>query len=345
MTAPLLQAAGLSKTFGGGFGGTAVRAVEDESLSLHRGETLALVGESGSGKSTLGRLLNGLIEADSGEILLDGRDIGALRGAERRALHQRVQMVFQDPMASLNPRHRILTILARPLVLHGLVSGAGQARDKAARLLQEVGIGPEALDRFPHEFSGGQRQRIGIARALSVQPDLLICDEPVSALDVSVQAQIVNLLQDLKARRNLAQLFIAHDLALVRRIADRVAVMYRGRIAEVGETRALFDNPAHPYTRALLAAVPRIGQPPGEALTVNAIPGLGNACTYAPRCPLAQPICGRQKPPLEEKRPGLSAACHFPVTGATAQAARASGAERARRIAAFAAAVQAQTAG
>lgn len=335
---PLMQAKGLSKTFGGGFGGTPTRAVLDESLTIHRGETLALVGESGSGKSTLGRLLNGLITADTGEILLDGRDVRSLRGAERRGLHQRVQMVFQDPMASLNPRHRIFTILARPLKLHGLVRTDAEARDRAATLLHEVGIGADALDRFPHEFSGGQRQRIGIARALSVEPDLLICDEPVSALDVSVQAQIVTLLQDLKLRRNLAQLFIAHDLALVQRIADRVAVMYRGRIVEVGQTRALFDSPAHPYTRALLQAVPQIGQTPREAEAVITQPGLGAACNYAPRCAQARAICGAQKPPLSEIAQGLSAACHFPFTDALAKPAQAEGAERARRIAAFAAA-------
>lgn len=261
---PLLEARGLVKTFGGGLGGTKVRAVDDVSLTVHHGETVALVGESGSGKSTTGRLINRLIEADAGEILLEGRDVRSFGAADRRELRQRVQMVFQDPMASLNPRHRIGVSMTRPLRLHGLAATSRAARDRAAELLEEVGIGPEALDRFPHEFSGGQRQRIGIARALSVEPDLLICDEPVSALDVSVQAQIINLLEGLKARRNLAQLFIAHDLALVRRIADVVAVMYRGRIVEMGPTEELFRAPAHAYTRALLSAVPRIGAALGK---------------------------------------------------------------------------------
>lgn len=261
---PLLEARGLVKTFGGGLGGAKVRAVDDVSLTVHHGETVALVGESGSGKSTTGRLINRLIEADAGEILLEGRDVRSFGAADRRKLRQRVQMVFQDPMASLNPRHRIGVSMTRPLRLHGLAATNRAARDRAAELLEEVGIGPEALDRFPHEFSGGQRQRIGIARALSVEPDLLICDEPVSALDVSVQAQIINLLEGLKARRNLAQLFIAHDLALVRRIADVVAVMYRGRIVEMGPTEELFRAPTHAYTRALLSAVPRIGAARGK---------------------------------------------------------------------------------
>lgn len=335
----LLAASGLVKTFSGGFSGPAVQAVDDVSLSVHRGETLALVGESGSGKSTLGRLLNRLIEADAGEILLEGQDVRAMSGADRRGLRQRVQMVFQDPMASLNPRHRILDTMTRPLKLHGLARSNQAARDMAATLLSEVGIGAEALDRYPHEFSGGQRQRIGIARALSVGPDVLICDEPVSALDVSVQAQIINLLEDLKRRRNLAQLFIAHDLALVRRIADRVAVMYRGRIVEIGATEAIFREPAHPYTRALLDAVPRIGGAPKPATSVGEMTVRGAACNYAPRCPKAAVTCGEKRPLLLEERPDLKVACHFPTSGNLLGNARASGNDRARRIAAFGAAL------
>lgn len=344
-TAPLLVARGLIKTFGGGLAGSAVKAVDDVSLSVCRGETVALVGESGSGKSTLGRLVNRLIEADSGDIQLDGVDVRNLRGADRRRLRQRVQMVFQDPMASLNPRHRIVDTLARPLRLHGLVRSQAEARDKAVDLLAEVGIGPEALDRFPHEFSGGQRQRIGIARALSVGPDLLICDEPVSALDVSVQAQIITLLEDLKTRRNLAQLFIAHDLALVRRIADRVAVMYRGRIVEIGETEAMFRDPVHPYTRTLLAAVPQIGHAPNPT-ELNAGHGViprGEGCNFAPRCPLVQPICGTVRPPVIDHRTGLRAACHFPASGAVGRGSNADGSERAKRIALFNAALANKT--
>lgn len=337
--APLLRATGLSKTFGGGLGQPGVRAVDDVSLTVQRGETVALVGESGSGKSTFGRLLNGLIVPDGGAIQLDGRDVRALRGADRRALRQRVQMVFQDPMASLNPRHRIVDILSRPLRLHGLAASARAARDDAARLLNEVGIPADALDRFPHEFSGGQRQRIGIARALSVAPELLICDEPVSALDVSVQAQIIRLLQSLKDRRDLAQLFIAHDLALVRKIADRVAVMYRGRIVEMGATEAVFRAPAHPYTRALLDAVPRIGQPPRATAPDPERKNVGTACNYAPRCPYAQAICGRDRPGLVPQPNGLSAACHFPVPGNVSEARHPGDLERARRIAGFASAL------
>lgn len=340
---PLLVAKGLAKTFGGRLSG--VKAVDDVSLTVNRGETVALVGESGSGKSTLGRLVNRLIEADTGEIFLDGENVRALRGNDRRQLYRRVQMVFQDPMASLNPRHRIIDTMARPLRLHGLVQSTDEARQKATALLAEVGISSEALDRFPHEFSGGQRQRIGIARALSVGPDLVICDEPVSALDVSVQAQIITLLEDLKVRRNLAQLFIAHDLALVRRIADRVAVMYRGRIVEIGETEAMFREPAHPYTRALLAAVPRIGHPPDpteSSLGQGAIPQV-DGCNYAPRCPLAAAVCGAARPPLDEKRPDLLAACHFPTSGPIGSKLSAGSAERARRIAAFGAALAAKT--
>lgn len=338
----LLVATGLVKTFGGGFSGPGVKAVDDVSLTVHQGETLALVGESGSGKSTLGRLLNRLIEADAGEILLEGQDVRAMGGVDCRALRQRVQMVFQDPMASLNPRHRILDTMTRPLKLHGLVASNQAARDMAAVLLSEVGIGPEALDRYPHEFSGGQRQRIGIARALSVGPDVLICDEPVSALDVSVQAQIINLLEDLKTRRHLAQLFIAHDLALVRRIADRVAVMYRGRIVEIGATEAMFREPAHPYTRALLDAVPRIGGAPKSAPTVIEMTVRGAACNYAARCPKAAVICGEKRPLLRAERPNLKVACHFPTSGNLLGNARESGAERARRIAAFGAALRAK---
>lgn len=334
---PLLKVNDLVKTFGGGLSGPGVKAVDDVSLIVRRGETVALVGESGSGKSTLGRLINRLIEADSGEILLDGEDARTMSGADRRQLRQRVQMVFQDPMASLNPRHRIIDTLARPLKLHGLVQTRDEARAKATTLLAEVGIGPEALDRFPHEFSGGQRQRIGIARALSVGPELLICDEPVSALDVSVQAQIITLLEDLKVHHNLAQLFIAHDLALVRRIADRVAVMYRGRVVEIGETETMFREPSHPYTLALLAAVPRIGHPPDPTepeAGQGTIPQ-GDGCNYAPRCPRAAAICGSARPPLEKKRPHLLAACHFPSSEPVCGHLDADGAERARRIAVF----------
>ncbi|PWR02090.1 peptide ABC transporter ATP-binding protein [Meridianimarinicoccus roseus] len=337
---PLLEARGLCKTFGGGLSGPAVRAVDDVTLIVRRGETVALVGESGSGKSTFGRLLNGLIVPDAGEVRFDD---GAARGrtqAARRALSRKVQMVFQDPMASLNPRHRIAETLSRPLFLHGLADSRAQARDRAAELLEEVGIAQDALDRFPHEFSGGQRQRIGIARALSVGPECLICDEPVSALDVSVQAQIVGLLETLKSRHGLAQLFIAHDLALVRKIADRVAVMYRGRIVEEGPAAALFAAPAHPYTRALLDAVPRIGCPARPLPIGTTAQGAETGCNFAPRCPRATGICCTQRPRLEGlTQPTHLAACHHPLSDPVAAPDGAEGQERVRRIAAFGAAL------
>ena len=334
--APLLAARGLEKSFRTGFGKPPLRAVQDVSIRIGHGETVALVGESGSGKSTLGRLLNRLIEADAGQIELEGQDVRQLRGAERRRLRQRVQMVFQDPMASLNPRHRIEQTMVRPQLLHGVAANRAEARVRAIDLLAEVGIGAEALGRFPHEFSGGQRQRIGIARALTVGPDLLICDEPVSALDVSVQAQIVNLLERLKTSRNLAQLFIAHDLALVRRISDRLLVIYRGRVVEEGPTEAVFSCPAHPYTRALLEAVPRIGhaaEPPEPAPDRTV---LGNGCNYCALCPVAEKICDTTSPPLTDTGSGAKVACHFPQLEPLALAANHGAQTRARRIAAFA---------
>ena len=339
MSAPLLRATGLTKRFGGGLGSPSVLAVDGAGIEVPAGSVVALVGESGSGKSTLGRLLNRLVEPDAGRIEFAGEDVGAMDPAALRRFRRRVQMVFQDPNASLNPRHSIATTLTRPLRLHGIAATAGEARERAAAALAEVGIGPDALDRFPHEFSGGQRQRIGIARAISVGPELLICDEPVSALDVSVQAQLVNLLERLKETRGLAQLFIAHDLALVRRIADRVAVMYRGRIVEEGPVRALFDAPAHPYTRALLDAVPRFGAPPEEATAPvrdGAAPG---GCRYAERCAVAQERCLNEPPALRSVREGQLAACHFPLAPGVPGPPSAGSARRAARIEAFAAAV------
>ena len=339
MTSPLLSATGLTKSFGGGLGTPPVLAVEDAAIEVSAGSVVALVGESGSGKSTLGRLLNRLIEPDAGRIEFAGEDVGSMDAATLRRLRRRVQMVFQDPNASLNPRHSIATTLTRPLRLHGIAATRSEARERAVEALAEVGIGPDALDRFPHEFSGGQRQRIGIARAISVGPDLLICDEPVSALDVSVQAQLVTLLERLKAARGLAQLFIAHDLALVRRIADRVAVMYRGRIVEDGPVAALFAAPAHPYTRALLDAVPRFGVPPEEA----AAPAQGEAgpkgCRYAERCPSARARCSTEVPALRAIRDGQRAACHFPLPAGGSAPPAADSARRAARIDAFAAAL------
>ncbi len=314
----LLEARGLTRVFSGGggmFGGTAseVRAVDGVSFQVEAGETLALVGESGSGKSTTARLALRLLEPTSGELYFRGesilgrRDLGAFR--------KQAQFVFQDPFSSLNPRHTVETILAEPFVLHKLAPKS-EIPERVRALLERVGLRPEHARRYPHQFSGGQRQRIGIARALAVEPELIVADEPVSALDVSVQAQVLNLLQDLKAERGLAMLFIAHDLAVVRMVSQRIAVMYRGRLVEVGPAEAVCETPLHPYTRALLAAAPRPdpgsrrGQEP-ETPPAGPVPVTG--CLYANRCPLATAVCKNEIPPLVEKAPGHQVACHHAV--------------------------------
>jgi oligopeptide/dipeptide ABC transporter ATP-binding protein len=314
MTVPLLAAEGLRKSFALS-GGKRLLAVDAVDLRLDRGRTLAVVGESGCGKSTLGRLLLRLQDADGGRILLDGADLRAMRGSALRTLRRRMQVVFQDPFASLDPRQRIRDVLTRPMRLHGLADGPAAAR-RAAALMERVGLSPAQLDRLPHEFSGGQRQRIAIARALSVQSELLICDEPVSALDVSVQAQVVNLLQDLQRDDGIALLFISHDLAVVRQLAHEVIVMYAGRVVESGPAALLFDRPAHPYTRALLAAAPRpelghrihapvAGEPPDPT-------ALPPGCRFAGRCPMARDACREgPHPPLRPVSPGQASACLF----------------------------------
>ena len=309
----LLSARGLVKHFTSG-GGAPVRAVDGVDLDLHQGETLALVGESGSGKSTTGRLLLRLIEPTAGTVMLDGEDVLALRPRALRAARRRMQIVFQDPYGSLNPRMTIGAMLAEPLRLHGLARGPAVAA-RVESLLLQVGLRPDHARRYPHEFSGGQRQRIGIARALAVEPQLIVCDEPVSALDVSIQAQIVNLLQALQRRHGLAYLFIAHDLAVVRHIADRVAVMYLGRIVETAPVAALFARPRHPYTRALLSAVPvpnpsvrpvrtvLAGEPPSPI----AVP---SGCRFHPRCAAAEAQCRVDDPALIPDSDGHGTACH-----------------------------------
>jgi oligopeptide/dipeptide ABC transporter ATP-binding protein len=317
MTDSLLVAENLTKHFPvrRGFLGRqtgVVHAVDGVSIVLGRGETLALVGESGCGKSTTGRLLLRLVEPTAGRIRFEGEDVLALGPAALRALRGRMQIVFQDPFASLNPRMTVGEILAEPLKLHRIPGG----RARVAELLATVGLRPEHAGRYPHEFSGGQRQRIGIARALAVEPALIVCDEPVSALDVSIQAQVINLLQDLQRRFGLAYLFIAHDLAVVKHIATRVAVMYLGQIVETAPSAALFALPRHPYTRALLTAIPVPA--PGLARTRQILQGdvpsplaPPPGCRFHTRCPYAQERCRREAPPLADDGEGHATACHF----------------------------------
>jgi oligopeptide transport system ATP-binding protein len=321
MTDVLLEVRSLVKHFtvgGGLFGGQPglVRAVDGVSFSIRRGETLGLVGESGCGKTTTGRCILQLERPTSGQVLFEGRDLTTLDGGALRAVRRRIQVIFQDPYSSLNPRMTVGEIIAEPLAVHGIVTTAAGRRDRVRDLLDRVGLLPQHGTRYPHQMSGGQRQRVGIARALAMEPTLIICDEPVSALDVSIQAQIINLLEDLQAEFGLTYLFIAHDLAVVRHISDRVAVMYLGKVVEMADRKTLYDEPLHPYTRALLSAVP-IPDPELEARRQHIVLGgevpsplnPPSGCVFHPRCPIAEERCAATVPELREVRPGHWAAC------------------------------------
>jgi oligopeptide/dipeptide ABC transporter ATP-binding protein len=290
-----------------------VRAVSDVSFSIKRGEVIGLVGESGSGKTTVGRTLLKLVEPTGGKIEFAGHDITKLSTAEMRPFRKRMQIVFQDPYASLNPREKIRTVLGHALAVHN-IGTPSEREDRIIKLLEQVGLSRDYMDRFPHEFSGGQRQRIGIARALAVEPEFVVADEPVSALDVSIQAQVVNLLEDLKEQYNLTMLFIAHDLAVVEHISDRVIVMYLGRVMEIAPTRKLYSTPNHPYTKALLSAVPDPDKRhrPDRVILTGDIPSPINppsGCVFRTRCPMAIADCAKVVPEPVEISPGHFSAC------------------------------------
>jgi len=291
-----------------------LHAVDGVSFTIARGETLALVGESGCGKSTVARMLVGLHEPTRGSVRFDGHDLSQLRGPQGAALRRRMQMIFQDPYASLNPRWKVAEIVAEPIRVHRLIDGDGAIRARVADLLWHVGLAAADADRFPHQFSGGQRQRISIARALASQPEFLVCDEPTSALDVSVQAQVLNLMRELQRQDGLTYLFISHNLAVVHHVADRVGVMYLGRIVELAPKKTLFATPRHPYTRMLLDAIPDIGMT-GRARTPVAgeVPNPldpPSGCTFHPRCPWADERCRRERPELKITAGSGVAACH-----------------------------------
>lgn len=301
-----------------GSGKGVVHAVSDVSFQIYEGETLALVGESGCGKSTLGRLLLRLLEPTAGEVIFDGTNVGKLKGKELRNFRKEMQIIFQDPYASLNPRMNVERIISEPLITHKVCANKMETRHRVVELMQEVGIPVEFLRRYPHQFSGGQRQRIGIARALALRPRLIVCDEPVSALDVSIQSQVLNLLDDLQEQYHLTYLFISHDLSVVRHISDRVAVMFLGCICEIGSTEEIYNSPMHPYTKFLLDSVPQpdpTQRDDDKELLTGEIPSPVNppsGCRFRTRCPYATDKCAKEVPELKTYG-DRQVACHYPL--------------------------------
>ena len=297
-----------------------VHAVSGVSIEIYKGETLSLVGESGCGKSTLGRMMMRLIEPTDGQILFEGKDITIYSDKQMNQVYKKIQMIFQDPYASLDPRMKVRDLIGEPLVTHKVYGTKEETEARVKELMGMVGIRPELIDRYPHQFSGGQRQRIGIARALALKPKLIVCDEPVSALDVSIQSQILNLLKDLQQEFDLTYLFISHDLGVVHYISDRICVMFLGKVCEIGETGEIYKKPMHPYTRFLLQAVPSMDPEKAqkrEQILAGEIPSAVNppsGCRFRTRCPYAEGICGGKEPELKEygKR---KVACHFPLEG------------------------------